>query len=101
MTSIKIMVIDAEDKNTDFKNDIWFGSKRHQADGFTELSQNTLCVVRFHWGHITLQWPDMETPRCNLCAGPQTAKNYSCKVNLYRGRASRVYIHTTVKCANC
>lgn len=54
MASVKITMINAEDKDPVIKNSILFGGKCQRADSFTEISANKLCVVSFHWGYITL-----------------------------------------------
>lgn len=49
MVSIGITVMSVEDKDKDIKNCIFFGSKYHRVDGFTEISPDTLCVVCCYW----------------------------------------------------
>lgn len=44
-TSVKITVMNTEYKDTFLKNDIWFSGKRQRADGFIEISLDTLCAV--------------------------------------------------------
>lgn len=57
--SVKIIVINVEDKERVIKNDVYCGGRHHQADGYTEISPNTLCSVCCHGRHITLQYPDI------------------------------------------
>lgn len=40
MASVKITIINGEDKETVIRNGIWFGRKGHRADDFTEISLN-------------------------------------------------------------
>lgn len=62
MPSVRITVMSAEDKDKAIKNGIWFGCKHHRADDFAEISPDTLYAMCCHWGHITLQCPDMDKP---------------------------------------
>lgn len=46
--SVKITVMSVEDKNKTNMNSIWFNSKHHRADSFTEISPDTLCIVYYY-----------------------------------------------------
>lgn len=76
--SIKITVPSVEDRNSILKNGIWFGGKGLPANGLSEISRDTLYVVCCYWGHITLQFPNMDSPRCLLCTDIHTKRYHKC-----------------------
>lgn len=43
----------------------------------------------------------MDMPRCQLCAGSHTTRNYKSGVIHYKAREGRGSAHTNVTCANC
>lgn len=98
--TIKITVTSMEDRDKITKNDIWFGSWRHHADHFTEISPNTQSATCCHWGYTTQQCPNMECIRCQLSSGPHTTKNQKCEVTICRDEDGRGCTHTIAKCAN-
>lgn len=49
MASIKLTVMNVEDKESIIKNGIWFSGKCHSGDGFTEISSDTICAVCCDW----------------------------------------------------
>lgn len=79
--SVKSTLMSVEDKETVIKRGLWFGRRLYQADGYTEITPDTLCAVFCHWVYITLQYLDMYRPYCQLCAGQHTARKHNCEVN--------------------
>lgn len=47
--SVKIMVINAEDRDRFLKNGLRFGDKRHRMDSFIDISSDTLCTTCCYW----------------------------------------------------
>lgn len=61
---VKITVTCVENQDSTLKDHKWFSDKSHYGDGLTEIIPNTLLVVCCYFGHITLQYSDIEILKC-------------------------------------
>lgn len=101
MASVKLTFTSQEEKDRIIKYCIWFGGRRHHANNFIEISPETLCSTCCHCGYITLQCPNVDRLKCQLCAGPHTTRNHKCEVMRCPVRGGRRCRHTIAKCSNC
>lgn len=90
MASIKITIASREKKDGIVKYGIWFGGKRRSADNFIEIGPDTLCSNCFNCGHITLQFPNADRQRFQLCLQPHTARNHKYVIQGYPAKLDRV-----------
>lgn len=80
-------------------NDIWF-LKCHRAHHVTEISLDILCMTCYDSGHITMEYTNMELPRCQFCTGLHMRRNKKCGVVMCRGRTDRLCTYTAAKYVN-
>lgn len=66
IASVKIMLTSVEDQSANLKNEIWFVTKRHQTENLSKIILDTLYSICYHWYHIILYCPYMDSLRCQL-----------------------------------
>lgn len=99
--SAKIMVTKQEDKDKLLKKGLRFRGKRYREDSLVIISPDKFCPTWCYWGHITLNCPNVDKSRYQLCAGPQMARKHGCVVTSCRTREGKRFAYMNVTYANC
>lgn len=101
LVSVKVTVTSQDEKEQIIRLEILFGGKRQRVDNFIKISPDTLWLTCCNSCHITLEFPNADRPKCQLCTESHTTRNHKCDVRGYHARAGRDSKYTNFRCTNC